>query len=148
MKAMVFDDDALICSLLGTMLRRRGYTVEFFSDPSFCPLMGQKECPHRNGGPCANVIITDIQMLEVNGLDFLEDQLKKGCKCKHIAVISGRWTEESLNRARKLGVRIIAKPFRANDIDAWLDEVARDSDRERDGAGKVGRIPDGTALRD
>jgi CheY-like chemotaxis protein len=125
MKALVFDDEPGVLALLSELLRRRGYEVACFSDPAFCPLTEQETCPHPVGQPCADIIITDLRMLKINGLDFAEHQRKKHCKCQHFALISGFWTDTDLNRAKKLGVKILKKPFYPKDIYAWLDEVEK-----------------------
>ena len=125
MKALIFDDDAAILSLISVLLKRRGYEVTSYFDPSFCPLSEQEKCSHPVGQPCADIILSDLQMPQINGLDFVERQQKKNCKCRHFALMSGFWTETNLRRAHKLGVKIISKPFYPKDIDAWLDEVEK-----------------------
>ncbi len=127
MKAMVFDDDPVVCTLLCRLLTRRGYEATSFSDPVFCPcpVIADASCSRPVDQPCAYIIVSDIQMPEIDGLDFVESQLKKGCKCKHIALISGAWSEENVTRAKQLPVKTIAKPFRADEINAWLDEVEK-----------------------
>jgi hypothetical protein len=49
--------------------------------------------------------------------------LQKGCRCRHIALISGCWSEAELGRAKELRVKVFAKPFRAREVDAWLAGV-------------------------
>jgi CheY-like chemotaxis protein len=124
---MVFDDDPLVCSFLCMILRRRGHEVTAFSDPVFCPLTESESCPHPVGKPCADIILTDLEMPHIHGLDFVEGQLKKGCKCRHIALISGAWSQSNLSRAKQLRVKVMAKPVYAKDINDWLDEVEKDS---------------------
>jgi CheY-like chemotaxis protein len=124
-KALVFDDDPSVCSFMCTVLRHRGCEVISFPGPVFCPLIEDEVCPHPSGKPCADVILTDVRMPEINGLDFVVRQLKKGCKCKHMALISGNRSDAELTRARQLPVKIFTKPVRITEINAWLDEVEK-----------------------
>ena len=128
MKAMVFDDDPMICAFLCMMLRRRGYEATSFSDAAFCPcpVKENETCSQPSGKPCAHIICSDIEMPLVNGLDFVENQFKKHCKCNHFVLISGFWSESNMNRARQLPVKIMAKPTSADQINTWLDEVEKD----------------------
>jgi CheY-like chemotaxis protein len=122
---MVFDDDPVVCAFLSKVLRRRGYEVTSYQDAacSPCPLAKTETCAQPADKPCARIILSDIEMPRVNGLDFVEDQFKKSCKCNHVALISGHWSEENIRRAKQLPVRIMEKPVSADQINAWLDEV-------------------------
>ena len=126
-KALICDDDPLILALLGRLFARRGYEVAAYSDAVDCPLYQAPACPCAVVQCCPDVILTDLSMPVVNGLDFVETQVKKGCKCPHIALMSGRWAESDLQRAVALGVKFFPKPFYSEQINAWLDEIERGS---------------------
>ena len=82
LRALIFDDDPLVCSLLELILENRGYEVVAFQDPSQCPSYTSPACQCPSGQTCTDVIISDVQMPNVRGLDFVEAQVKKSCKCQ------------------------------------------------------------------
>ena len=123
LRAVVFDDDPTIREMLREICEIRGYEVYAFPDPKVCPLHIISRCPCPRGTKCADVIISDVQMPHVNGLDFIENLLQKGCKQPHIALISGDWSEADLARAGRLGCSIFAKPFQLSLMVHWLERV-------------------------
>lgn len=124
-KAVVLDDEETIRSLLCKLLSRRGYEVTSFSNPSSreCPRQGDGPCPQPKDQPCADVILTDLEMPTRSGLSYVEDQLQHGCKCPHIALISGSASEADFDRARQLGVKTFTKPLHIKEFENWLDGV-------------------------
>ncbi len=122
-RVLVFDDDELVRELLGAICERRGYQVVTFANPGICPLNAEHHCPCGPEEVCADVIFSDLEMPQVKGSDFLEALLRKGCHCKHIALVSGSCEGEEVARAARLGLKFIAKPFQVQEIEEWLDEV-------------------------
>lgn len=80
---------------------------------------------------CADFIITDIQMPEVSGLDFVREQKQRHCKCHNYAVMSGAWTEEQWALAHELECLVVEKPFEIEPLMKWFEigEKQIDSDR-------------------
>ena len=64
-------------------------------------------------------------MPEVRGLEFVQAQLKKGCKCHHIALISGGWSEAEQLQARQLGCQVFSKPIQIAQIQKWSDAIQK-----------------------
>ena len=124
-RAFVFDDDQNIRAMLWEILDQRGYEVFTFPDPGYCPLFEMAACPCPLKQSCTDIIITDLNMPVSNGLDFIETQLKKGCHCKHIALISGDLNAEALSKANKMGLKIFEKPFGLDELTEWLDKVEK-----------------------
>jgi DNA-binding response OmpR family regulator len=123
LRALIFDDEAVMRQLLWTLCDQRGYEVFTFPDPGLCPLHIFTSCPCPTGSVCADIVISDINMMHVNGLDFVEGLLNKHCHAPHIALMSGAWTDADLARAARLGCTLFAKPFRSAEIMAWLERV-------------------------
>jgi CheY-like chemotaxis protein len=126
LKAVLIDDDASVLSCLGHILQRRGYSIRAYESPVHSPLYQCKGCPcsmHDEG--CPNLIISDYCMPMMNGVDLLEFIKSKGCRCGHLALISGNGVPEAdLNRVVELGISNFTKPLTL-DFYTWLDRVAQ-----------------------
>ena len=119
-KAVVLDDDFSVLTMLSTILRRRNYTVETYLDPVNSPLFSCK----MHDSQCPDLIISDFCMPRMNGMEVLEFQMKKGCRCRHLALISGKPpSETALIRLAKYGTRFFPKPLPLDDFFTWLGHV-------------------------
>jgi len=112
--------------------RSRGYEVYAFSNPAICPLQTVPECRCSGKQACTDIIISDLDMPNMTGLDFIEKQKKKNCKCQHVVLMSGSWTEQDLSRAHELGCKTFAKPFAFQEFYDWLDEVEKSLEPARE----------------
>ena len=121
-KKTLEDNDA-IRSLLSLVLEERGHEIHSFNSPPICPLQIKPDCRCQGDQSCADVIITDLNMPVVTGLEFIENQKRKNCKCRHIALMSGNLTAEVIRQAEKMGCKVFSKPFNLSDIMEWLEEV-------------------------
>ena len=124
-RVFVFEDDDIIRSLLWEILDRRGYEVFTFPDPGSCPLHLASGCLCPVEEACGDIIISDLRMPNMSGLEFVQNQMKKGCKLKNVALISGAWSDTDLQSARRLGCQPFQKPFKIDEINTWLDECER-----------------------
>jgi DNA-binding response OmpR family regulator len=123
LRALVFDDDPAIRKLLWMVLDHRGYQVFTFPDPGLCPLYRAHHCTCPTAGACADMIVSDLEMPTVKGLDFVEALRAKGCHCAAIALMSGNWSEEDKQRARIIGCKLFTKPFAMGEFTQWVDET-------------------------
>ena len=130
-RALIFDDDSAIREILCTFFENRKYEVFAFPNPGICPLSEEHICPCPEKQSCSDIIISDLMMPCMNGLDFVDEQIKKGCKCNHLALMSGALTEECLTKARSLGLKIFPKPFRLSDVGRWLDQIEKEINPNR-----------------
>ena len=122
LRAVVVDDDDLIRSTLSSVMENRGYKVIASSEPLFCPVYLNRKCPCLPHQTCCDILITDINMPNMTGLEFIENQIKNDCKIPNIAIMSGNWKYTDRERTESLGCRIIVKPFGLDEIGQWLDE--------------------------
>jgi len=127
--ALVVDDDPHILELLTAMLHRRGYRVVSYDNPLRCPFFTPTPCDRQSKTFTAfpDIIISDLQMPHVNGLEFLE-RLHSTPGARHnAALVSGaEMKAEDLNRLRELGISFIPKPVSIKEIYRWLDHVETD----------------------
>jgi len=107
--------------VLSGILEDRGYEVFDSSDPLFCPIYLDCECVCPRGHLCTTIIISDINMPNMTGLEFIEHQKNNGCKVQNVAVMSGCWTDEEREHAKRLGCQTFNKPFKIDEIKKWLD---------------------------
>ncbi len=103
-----------------------GYDVHAFSEPLYCPIYHVGECECNNHTLCADIIITDINMPRISGLEFLKKKKENGCKAPHVAIMSATWTNEEQQEALASGYKIFEKPFELLEIKKWLDECEKD----------------------
>lgn len=122
-RAVIFDDNDLIRHALWSFFDQRGYEVLTFPEPGLCPLHIVRECPCLGETSCADLIISDVDMLNVNGIDYIEQLIAKGCKQKHFALMSGSFSDDDLARASKIGCVLFTKPLEMDAIAAWVKKV-------------------------
>jgi DNA-binding response OmpR family regulator len=120
LRVVIFDDEPAIRELLRTVCERRGYEVFTFRNPGLCPLHVMERCPCGPGAFCADLLLCDLHMPEVAGLDFVEGLRAKGCAGPQIALMSGAWSPAAHARAVRLGCRLFEKPFEIPELLAWL----------------------------
>ncbi len=46
--------------------------------------------------------------------------MRKGCKCKNMALMSGDFTENAVVRAKSIGLMLFRKPFGIIEILEWI----------------------------
>lgn len=120
--AVVIDDEESVRDLLYEILTSLGYETKVFNSPMDIPCI-HESCPHDcvGGDIPPTLLITDIQMPEMNGLDFVLHKIEKGCKIKNVAIISGSWDDEQRAIAEKLKCKKFDKPFGFSDIANWVN---------------------------
>jgi len=136
-RAIVLDDNKTVRTVISDILEDRGYEVFNSSEPTYSPVYLDSKCPCSGEYLCANVVITDINMPNMSGLEFIEYQKSMGCKIPNIAVMSGRWTAEELEHAKRLGCHTFNKPFKIDEIKKWLDAC----ESKLDPASKLSNLP-------
>ena len=130
-RVLVFDDDESIRQILWYYFDNRGYEVFTFPNPGSCPLCGISPCQCPLEESCSDIIISDLNMPVKRGLEFLEEQLSKGCRCKNMALMSGDLRPDDIERASSLKIKLFQKPFTIKEIEEWVSEIEKTIDPAR-----------------
>ena len=125
LRIIVLEDNDNVRTLVTMLLELRGYEVYAFSKPTICPLQIETECRCNQNQSCTDVILTDLDMPEMDGFRFIEHLKKKNCKCQHVAIMSGGLHTKALLRAKQLGCKVFEKPFKRELLFEWLDGIER-----------------------
>ena len=128
-KILVFDTENSLRQLLRVFLSHQGHEVQIFRDPSVCPIyrnLLNEQCCCPREKPCADVVIMDIDMPNINALDFLKLQRQRGCKAldANKAVMSDSRSSVVDRAVAEFGCHHIIKPFRLGEIKAWVTACA------------------------
>jgi len=130
-RAIIFDDERGVRTALWLFFDKRNYEVFTFPYPDLCPLHVASECPCPLGTVCADIIISDVNMLGRNGLDFVEKLIDKGCRQRHFALMSGAFTDADRERASRLGCAVLEKPFDMEALTAWVEATEKSIPTDR-----------------
>ncbi len=103
LRIILLEDNDNLRTVMTMLLTGRGYEVFSFSKPTVCPLQAQPACRCGRNQACTDVILTDLDMPEIDGMRFIEVLKKKKCKCRHVAVMSGNLTADDMYQAVRLG---------------------------------------------
>lgn len=126
LRVVIIDDDPAITLMLKAALSKLDHYVLTFPTPSACPLSSGESCTCPQDFPCADVIITDIIMPHMSGIDFFKLQKEKGCKALETnkAFLSATTIESDLEEVKELGYKLFTKPFNLSQIVKWVNECA------------------------
>ncbi len=121
MKIVLVDDDPMVLYTLSNLFQLKGHSVLTYDNPALCPIFTQ---PHGSCFPdsaCPDIIITDFDMPGVDGIKFIEAVRKKGCKCQHVALLTGVGvSDQDMRRLAKYGTRFFTKPLDFAEFEAWM----------------------------
>jgi DNA-binding NtrC family response regulator len=108
LEILVLDDEPIVGKRLKTALEKSGYVVEVFED--------SREALRRLDEKEFDIVVTDVRMEEVDGIQVLEHVLERSGRTK-VIVITGYATVEVAREALAKGAfDFIAKPFKPDDL--------------------------------
>ena len=129
LKIVVFDQEQSLRNLLRVYLAGQGHEVQAFRAPDVCPLyhnlLAERCCCPRER-PCADVVLIDSRLQNINALEFLKLQRRHGCKAldANKAVMSASMTKTQEEAIAEFGCHHIRKPFRLAEIKSWIKACA------------------------
>jgi len=116
LKILLLDDEPIVGKRLKPALAKIGCDVEVFEDP--------KQALKRIDETEFDIVVTDIRMDEINGIQVLEHVTKKSQRTK-VIIITGYAMMSLAREAMKKGAfDFIAKPFRPDDLREIIAKAA------------------------
>jgi len=116
LNVMILDDEPIVGKRLTPALTKAGFEVEFFLNP--------REALARLDEKEFDIVVTDLKMEEVDGIQVLEHILSR-CKNTRVILITGYATVEVAREALVKGAfDFIAKPFNPRDLRAVINKAA------------------------
>jgi DNA-binding NtrC family response regulator len=123
LKIMVIDDEEIVGKRLKPALEKRGDIIESF--------VNSKNALTRLSEEHFDIVITDIRMDEIDGLEVL-DYIKSHSKNTKVIMITGYATVEVAREALAKGAfDFIAKPFKPEDLRIIINKAAKELDTEQ-----------------
>ncbi len=118
LEVLVLDDEPIVGKRLKPALEKDGYVVEVFEDGrSALARLQEKEF---------DIVVTDVRMDEVDGIQVLEAVQRMSTRIK-VIIITGYATVELAREALAKGAfDFIAKPFKPLDLRAVIEKAARE----------------------
>ena len=141
-RAIVLEDNDSVRETLSIILKIRGYEVLAFPDPCVFMAHLDHESKSLKEHSCCDILITDVRMPGMTGLEYLESQHHHECKIPNIAVMSGSWTEDEIEVAHRLNCRVFEKPFLLEELNSWLSQSEKKIDPQRE----LSSLPDNPDL--
>jgi DNA-binding NtrC family response regulator len=119
---LIIDDEPLVGQRLKPALIKEGYRVEIYTDP--------KEAVDRLKDKNFDIVVTDIRMEELDGLQVMESVLQKSPATK-VIMITGYATLDMAHESLAKGAfDFIAKPFRIGKIRETILKAAQTLEKE------------------
>jgi len=124
MKVIIIEDENIKLITLTDALRKNGYDVYPFDHPE--PALQEF---HANG---ADIVITDMRLPSVSGLDVLKD-VKQHAPATYVIVITAYGTIEMAVEAMKAGAHdFVMKPFKSEEMVNVLNKIKHVIDLEEE----------------
>lgn len=116
LSVMVLDDEPIVGKRLRPVLEKSGFTVECYEDPV--------EALARLEEKQFDIVVTDLRMEDVDGIQILEHVMKH-CEHTRVILITGYATVEVAREALVKGAfDFISKPFKPQDLRAVVNKAA------------------------
>jgi DNA-binding NtrC family response regulator len=117
LEVLILDDEPIVGKRLKPALTKIGCSVEVFQDP--------KEALERIDQKEFDIVVTDIRMDEIDGLQVLDQVVKKSNHTKVIMITGYAMMAVAREAMEKGAFDFIAKPFRPNDLREIIAKAAK-----------------------
>jgi DNA-binding NtrC family response regulator len=123
LEILILDDEPIVGNRLKPALQRDGYQVEVFIDP--------KKAVERLKEKNFDIVVTDIRMDELDGIQVLESIVMKSPATKVIMITGYATLELARESLTKGAFDFIAKPFKLGEIRGTIHKAAEALEKER-----------------
>lgn len=124
LKLLLLDDEPIVGKRMKPALTKIGCEVEVFENP--------KEALKRIEEQEFDIVVTDIRMQDVDGIEVLELVRKKSSRTKVIMITGYAMMETAREAMDKGAFDFIAKPFEPDELRAVVAKAAEALGREFD----------------
>jgi DNA-binding NtrC family response regulator len=138
-RILVVDDEPIACSRLKTALEKHGYSVK--------TCRGGSEAIVQLREHEFDVVVTDLRMDDVDGLQVLEAVQRSHPATKTILITGYATVEVAREALTKGAFDFIAKPFQPRDLRAIIERAAREIRQARPREQIGGKQEDGGGSR-
>ncbi|MFZ2658474.1 MAG: transcriptional repressor [Victivallales bacterium] len=128
-RILLFEDESALRVLLKDLLENDGHEVYEYPDCN-C-FYDECMCSDTENGSCADIIIIDIKMPGISGIEFIKKLLGKKCRIKNIAFMSAYQTDDDLAYIGSIGGKFFCKPDDMPKIKDWVENCRRSINGER-----------------
>ncbi len=130
---LIVDDEAVVCDRLKAFLDKDGHRVETLVDPAKAlEVLGKKDF---------DIVISDIRMGAIDGIQIMERALKKAPRSKVVMITGYATLDLARETLTKGAFDFIAKPFKAKEIRETIrrasEALEQDSHRQTETAARV-----------
>jgi CheY-like chemotaxis protein/glycine cleavage system H lipoate-binding protein len=116
-RILVIDDEEIVHASIRRILRRQGHTVD--------AVLSAREGLHKLYEDDHDLVITDLMMPEMNGIELLEQMKKDGLRVP-VLMVTGYPTISTAVKALRLGaVDYLAKPFTRQELIGPVNRALR-----------------------
>jgi DNA-binding NtrC family response regulator len=123
---LVLDDEPIVGERLKPALEKEGHQVEIFVDPN--------QALKRISEKTFDIVVTDIRMVEMDGIQVLEKVLAKSSRTKVIMITGYATLEVARESLTKGAFDFIAKPFKLREMRTAISK-AEEAIKNEDEAG-------------
>lgn len=117
LQILILDDEPIVCKRLKPAFLKAGYDVETFTESA--------QAMARTLEKEFDIVITDLKMEGMSGMEFLTEVKKRSPKTE-VIVITGFATLEASKESSRQGVfNFVAKPFKLTDILDMVEQLKK-----------------------
>jgi len=115
LEILILDDESIVGQRLKAALEKEGHSVEAFVDPI--------QAVARLEDKIFDIVVTDIRMDNIDGIEILELVREKSKRTKVIMITGYATLEVARESLTKGAFDFIAKPFKLNEMRQAIDKA-------------------------